>query len=302
MAAYVGYKLLLSPSADSIAKRVVLITGGGAGVGRLTAVSFARHGCDVVLWDISEQGLEETKALVAKAAPKQRCWTQLVDVGDRFKVYAAAEEVARLVAPAHVSILVNNAGIVTGRPLMQTDDAKILATFNVNTLAPFWATKAFLPAMVKARQGHIATVASMAGFGSAPLLVDYGSSKHAAVGFMDGLRKELRMMHGTDVRTSVICPSHINTALFKGFNQGPVPSLSPEQVADAIVDAVRYRREQVVLPKAAADALLLAKGVLSVGQLDTITRWAGLNDVMKRADLTHAEQRLEMMSEKKSKL
>src|SRR5690606_34334377 len=93
------------------------------------------------------------------------------DVGDREQVYARAEEVRA--AAGDVDVLVNNAGIVSGRPLLELPDENIERTFAVNTLALFWATKAFLPAMRDRGSGHIVTVASAAGLIGTARETDY---------------------------------------------------------------------------------------------------------------------------------
>ena len=91
----------------------------------------------------------------------------------------------------HVSILVNNDGIVSGTALLDTPDSKIIRTFDVNILAHFWTLKAFLPAMISRQDGHIVNVASLAGHSGINKLVDYCASKFAAVGLDESLRVEL---------------------------------------------------------------------------------------------------------------
>lgn len=78
-------------------------------------------------------------------------------------------------------------------------------------------------------------------------MVDYCSSKFAALGFMDTLHTELHSMGNTGVKTTVLCPSHVNTELFKGFNVGSV--MSPEWVAEQTVEAVEVNHHFVILPR-----------------------------------------------------
>ena len=100
---------------------------------------------------------------------------------------ALAEDVARDFGKP-CSLLINNAGIVGGKPLMEEPDAKIRLTFNVNALAHFWTVKAFLPAMLEQDFGHVVTIASAAGMCGVPNLTDYCASKWAAMGFDEALR------------------------------------------------------------------------------------------------------------------
>lgn len=187
-----------------------------------------------------------------------------------------------------MSILVNNAGIVSGKDLLSTDDERIRKTFGVNALAHFWTCKAFLPRMIERQCGHVVTVASIAGLTAAPKMVDYASSKHAAVGFAHGLRKELKATgHGDAVRTSLICPAHIKTNLFKGFEQPFVGSLTPEYVADQIVNAVVHGREVAVMPALADPRLLQA--LFPTWLVDRLGSILGLDSAMNAVDLKQAE-------------
>jgi len=114
----------------------VLITGGGSGLGRSMAIRFARHGVrKVVLWDLNESGLNESAKLVEQNGAK--CWTYVVDVTDRFRVYQVAKQVLQDTA-SPVTILVNNAGVVSGQKILDLPDEKIIKTFEVNAISHFW--------------------------------------------------------------------------------------------------------------------------------------------------------------------
>lgn len=137
----------------------------------------------------------------------------VVDCSQREEIYSAARKVKEEVGD--VSILVNNAGIVYTADLFATQDPQIEKTFEVNVLAHFWTTKAFLPAMMKNNHGHVVTVASAAGHTVVPFLLAYCSSKFAAVGFHRALTDELAALGRTGVRTSCLCPNFINTGFIK---------------------------------------------------------------------------------------
>jgi all-trans-retinol dehydrogenase (NAD+) len=227
--------------------RNVLITGGASGIGRLLALELAQRGARIVLWDLHEEPLvpvlDEVRAAGAEAA-----WGYGCDVTDRDRV---GEVAARVRADAgDPEVVVNNAGIVSGRHLVDLTPEKIEATFKVNTLALFWVTKAFLPAMLARDQGHIVTVASAAGLVGVAKQTDYSASKHAAVGFDEALRYELRQA-APHVRTTVICPYYIDTGMFEGVKTRVpllLPILRPERVAAKIARAIERNRRQVIMP------------------------------------------------------
>lgn len=116
-------------------------------------------------------------------------------------------------------MLFNNAGVVSGRALLDTPDHLIERSFSVNTLAHFWTVKAFLPTMLEKDHGHIVSIASMAGYVGIPKLIDYCASKFATVGFDEALRLELEMLGANGVHTTVICPYFIQaTGMFDDVN------------------------------------------------------------------------------------
>lgn len=123
--------------AKKVDNDVVLITGGGGGLGRALGIRFAQHGTrKIVLWDLSDKLLEESsKAIEAHGA---KCWTFNCDVTDRHKVYALIREINQTVGT--ISILVNNAGIVSGAKLLDIDDEKIIKSFEVNAISHFWVS------------------------------------------------------------------------------------------------------------------------------------------------------------------
>ncbi|XP_047480317.1 short-chain dehydrogenase/reductase family 16C member 6-like [Penaeus chinensis] len=223
---------------------IVLVTGGGSGIGRLMCLSFAKKGARIVTWDVDEAGNKETMRQVV--ALGGTCRTYTVDLCDRHAVYKAADRVKEEVGK--VDILVNNAGIVTGKTFMESPDDHIVRTFQVNTLAHFWTVKAFLNDMMDSNKGHIVNIASMAGWVGCNGLVDYCSSKFAAVGFDEGLKLELKVLGKTGVKTTCVCPIYISTGMFEGVQSRVLPILTPEYVAQEAVDATLMNQRMLMLP------------------------------------------------------
>ncbi|XP_050718231.1 epidermal retinol dehydrogenase 2-like isoform X2 [Eriocheir sinensis] len=196
----------------NIRGNVALVTGGGSGIGRLMCLRLAAEGAIVVTWDVSEAGNLETAKQVQAAGGKIHTYT--VNLCDRNAVYATAAKVKKEVGK--VDILINNAGVVTGKNFMDSPDDSIVKTFEVNSICLFWTTKAFLGDMLAADKGHIVTIASMAGKLGRPGLVDYCASKFAAVGFHESLQAELKVGGKVGVKTTVVCPVLIMTGMFAG--------------------------------------------------------------------------------------
>jgi short-subunit dehydrogenase len=134
------------------------------------------------------------------------------------------------------TVLINNAGVVKGRTILDSTEKDINLTFKVNTFSHYYLAQQFLPHMIANNHGMIVTVASLAGYVSAPSMVDYAASKSAAVAFHEGLAAELVTHYkAPKVRTVLMCQGYTRTALFEGFDS---KFLYPETVADEIVRAV----------------------------------------------------------------
>lgn len=229
-----------------VAGRTVLVTGAASGIGRQMALDFARRGARLVLWDLAPEPLDQVVRAVC--ATGSTCIGFVCDVGDRADVRACAARVHTEVGP--VDVLVNNAGVVSGRTLRDLTDEEIERTFRVNVLAHFWTTRAFLPAMAERRSGHIVTIASTAGMAGAPRLTAYTASKHAAVGFNEALRAELARTLPS-IRTTLVMPHYVDTGMFDGVSiRFPrlLPMLRAEDVSRRVVDAVEHDHERLMMP------------------------------------------------------
>ncbi len=254
----------------------VLITGAGRGIGRLLAGKIADRGACVILWDIDEAALADVGREIEGRG--HRVGTYRCDVSDADAIDATARHVLDDWGP--VDILINNAGIVTGKPILESQDAEIRRTFDVNTLAHFWTVRAFLPGMLERGSGHIVTVASAGGLVAAPKLSDYSASKFAAVGFDEALRMELAGA-GHEIKTTVVCPYYVSTGMFEGVKtrfSWLLPILEPEYVADRIVKAIRKNRRRLLMPRFVYTALPLR--VLPVRWFDALIGFFGISRSM----------------------
>ncbi|XP_055967501.1 estradiol 17-beta-dehydrogenase 11 [Sorex fumeus] len=237
-------KLFVPKKKKSVVGEITLITGAGHGIGRLTAYEFAKLGSKLVLWDINKAGVEETAAECRRLGASTHSF--VVDCSKREDIYSSAKRVKAEIGD--VSILVNNAGVVCTADLFATQDPQIEKTFEVNVLAHFWTTKAFLPEMMNSNHGHIVTVASAAGHYGVPFLMAYCSSKFAAVGFHKSLTEELEALGRTGVKTSCLCPNFINTGFIKNPSTSLGPTLEPEQVVRKLMHGILTEQKMIFVP------------------------------------------------------
>ncbi len=250
--------------------RGVLVTGGARGMGLLIARMARERGARVAIWDVAEDALSAARTELGEAAFAER-----VDVGDPEAVAAAAGKI-----PFAVDVLVNNAGVVSGKCFADLTPEEIRRTLRVNVEALFWTTGAFLPGMIRRGEGHLVTMASAGGLIGVPGLSDYCASKFGAVGFHESLRAELRGTPG--VRTTVICPFFVNTGMFAGVRTrfpSLLPILGPEAVAAVTVRAVERDRAMVVLPWFVHSLKLLR--LLPAPWLDPIAAFFGIHASMR---------------------
>ncbi|XP_048214393.1 short-chain dehydrogenase/reductase family 16C member 6-like [Perognathus longimembris pacificus] len=257
-----------------VAGEIVLITGGGSGLGRELAIHFATLGSIVVLWDINEEGNMETCRLV-KEKGDVKVFAYTCDCSKRQEVYKVAAQVREEVGD--VTILINNAGIVTGKPFLDTPDDMIEKSFAVNVISHFWTCKAFLPAMIEANHGHLVCISSVAGIIGINGLTDYSATKFAAFGFAESLFFELNLIKKTNIKTTIICPYLIKTGMFDGcVSKYPflLPILEQKYVAQKIIDAILEEKVYCTLPKV-ADFMLYLKHLMAPKMTLAMVKYLG---------------------------
>ena len=238
-----------------LAGSTMLVTGAARGLGRQLALQASGRGARIVAWDLDGPGLDALAdelgdALLARS---------VVDVTDRDSIAAGVDAVPG--GADAVDVVVNNAGVVSGARLVDLQPEQIERTFAVNVLALYWVTKAFLPSMLGRDRGHVVTMASAAGLVGVARQTDYAASKHAAVGFMESLRSELRRDRAA-VSTTTVCPFYIDTGMFEGARSKLpwlLPILHEPDVAAKILRAVERDKPVLRLPPIV--------GTLSVGRI-----------------------------------
>lgn len=229
--------------------KLVFITGAGSGIGRETAIAFARGGAQLALCDLREAGVAETRRLVEAEGARASHYVADVTDADAMKKLAAQVERERGV----VDVLVNNAGIGAAGNFLDTTLDTWRKVMDVNVMGVVHGCHAFLPAMVARGQGgHVVNLASLAAYVAAADMPVYCTSKFAVLGFSESLRAD---MARHNIGVTAICPGVIHTNIISatimegGMNRDGVRdkienfyakrNYTPAQVAAAIVDAVR---------------------------------------------------------------
>lgn len=241
---------------------LVVVTGGGSGIGRETALAFARQAARVVVADINLDTANETVGLVEKLGGTAHPYA--LDVYDESAVTAFADEVCA--THGVPDVLINNAGIGQAGRFFDTPSADFQRVLNINLNGVVYGCRAFGPRMAERKSGHIVNISSAAAYTPIPEMGAYATSKAAVFMFSDVLRGELAR---AKVKVSTICPGIVNTNIirttqFSGLSaedqakrqrQGAglyaKRGYGPEKVAKGIVNAVLKGKSVVpVTPEA----------------------------------------------------
>jgi NAD(P)-dependent dehydrogenase (short-subunit alcohol dehydrogenase family) len=201
---------------ESFAGKIAVVTGGGSGMGRELVRQLAAAGASVAMCDVSRQTMDETKALCIEEGVSSgvRITCHVVDVSDEEQVARFRDEVAAEHATDRIHLLFNNAGIGAGGSLFTDSRANWEKTFNVCWFGVYFMTRAFLPMLVKADEGHITNTSSVNGFwasiGPTAPHTAYSAAKFAVKGFTEALITDLRV-NAPHIKCSVVMPGYIGT-------------------------------------------------------------------------------------------
>ncbi len=239
---------------ESFEGKVAAVTGAGSGIGRALARELARRGSHLALCDIDEHGLAETVALCEGSGVKVT--SQRVDVADRAAVEAWADHV--VAEHGRVNLVVNNAGVALAAPIetMSYDDFEWL--MNINFWGVVHGTKAFLPHLVAAGDGHIVNVSSVFGLISVPNQSAYNAAKFAVRAFTDALRMELdaarngvsaTTVHPGGVKTNIARNARMAVAVVgrDASDFDKIAITTPEKAARQILAAVQKNKRRLLI-------------------------------------------------------
>jgi NAD(P)-dependent dehydrogenase (short-subunit alcohol dehydrogenase family) len=226
--------------ANILTGQVAIITGAGSGIGAAIARKLAALGATAVLCGRKRTPLETTATAITEAGG--RAEIAECDVTDLRSVEAVANRVDRGFGRA--DILVNNAGAGGfGGPLHQLPPESWEQILNTNLRGVYYCIRSFAPVMIRARNGHIVNISSLAGKNALPNGAAYGASKWGLNGLTYSVAEELR---GYNIRVSVICPGSVDTDLSPHEGKDPRKMLQPEDVAHVIAMLVTQAPQSFV--------------------------------------------------------
>ncbi len=243
--------------------KVVALTGAASGIGRSLAVQLAELGCHLAIADVDELGLQQTAALLPQEC---KASTHIVDVANRERVYAWAEEVIE--QHGQVDCIINNAGVASVCSIEDISYEDFEWVFNIDFYGVLYGTKAFLPHLKQRPEANIVNISSVNGFFPFPNNGPYNCAKHAVKALNQTLIQELRK---TSVKVTSVHPGGIKTnivrnARFSEENNGQedeskliqqfdqAAKTSPDKAARIIIKGLRKDRKRQLV---GADAVLL---------------------------------------------
>jgi serine 3-dehydrogenase len=234
----------------SISGQVVVIVGASSGIGRATAVLFAREGCKVVAAARREDRLQSLKQELA--TEKQDITIRRADASNTEDMQELAQ--ATLKQFGKIDILVVASGINTPDRSMERLTPEIWnSLLDVNLNGAFYATYEVLPSMRKAGSGHLIYISSVSGVLPDASGAAYQASKRGVLGLAHAIRMEEKQ---NGIRTSVICPGLVNTELLEKRPVKPSPevlaqAMLPEDVAETVLHIAK------LAPRASIPELLM---------------------------------------------
>lgn len=246
--------------------KLAVITGGGTGIGRALAKQLASQGCSVAMCDISQNDMDESCALALEDAPQGvRVTGFLADVAIETQLEAFRDDTLERHETDHIHLLFNNAGVSGGGSLINSPRSAWERTFAICWYGVYYSTRVFLPALMRADEGHLINVSSVNGFwaslGPDTSHTAYSAAKFAVKGFTEALVTDLRN-NAPHLKASVVMPGHIGTNIvhntlreFGNLAAEEIPASLSETPDDPQAAAAAFR-DNGLDPKEAAAIIL----------------------------------------------
>lgn len=230
--------------------KLAVITGGGTGMGRELARQLAVQGCHVAMCDVSEENMAQTRSLCEREGPAGlRVSTTVADVAVESQVQGFRDHVAEVHETDHIHLLFNNAGIGGGGSFVLDDREEWDKTFDVCWYGVYYCSRAFLPMLLAAPEGHLINTSSVNGFwaslGPMTAHTSYSAAKFAVKGFSEALVNDFRL-NAPHLKVSLVMPGHIGTSIV--INSGRILGRDPKEMSDEELEATRERMTRMGFP------------------------------------------------------
>jgi short-subunit dehydrogenase len=233
--------------------KIILITGASSGIGKESAIEFAKLGANIILVARKKDKLEQVANELKKFNVSILVCQCDVSKKDQVK------EMSKMVFKKFESIdvLVNNAGFAIYGSIDDLTIDEIESQMETNYFGMVYCIKNFLPSMLKKKSGHIVNVASVAASFGLPGIASYCASKFAMLGFSEGLKHEL---NNTGVGITVVSPIMVRTNFFEHPSFEKMPKFSPvslssNTVAKTILKAANSPRLEIIVPSVVRGAV-----------------------------------------------
>ncbi|GAA4321486.1 SDR family oxidoreductase [Pontixanthobacter gangjinensis] len=245
--------------------KTVLITGGASGIGLLMARQAVEKGAsNLIVLDLDQAALERMQKELS--SPVSRLLALKTDITSEQELQKALQQIRA--EKLEVDILINNAGVVTGKSFHEHSLSDIDRDMKVNSIAPMKLTRELIQGMLKRKTGHIVNISSAASMLSNPRMSVYCASKWAMTGWSDSLRIEMEEAK-TGIQVLTVTPYYIDTGMFAGVRSPLIPILKPERVVGKIIRAIE--KDKIVLRTPwIIYTLPFVKGILPKRMLDVV--------------------------------
>lgn len=227
---------------QDIKNKVALITGGGRGIGRATAIELAKEGVNLGLVGRTLENLEKVKAELE--AYDVNVAVATADVSNLDEITKAVESIKTELGP--IDILLNNAGISKFGGFMELTPEEWTNIIDVNLKGVYYTTHAVLPEMIERQTGDIINISSTAGERGGPVTSAYSASKFGVIGLSESLMQEVRKHN---IRVSTMTPSTVATEMAAELNLtdgNPEKVMQPEDLAELIVTQLKLHPRVVL--------------------------------------------------------
>lgn len=218
----------------------------------------------IVIFDIDLPSLRDSKQKLQNT--KVEIIIIQVDLTDTSALQKAVKTL--LEDKIDIDILINNAGVVTGKQFAEHTNKDIDKNMQLNIIAPMKITLAVLPEMINRKSGFVVNIASAAGMLSNPGMSVYCASKWALTGWSDSLRLEMEQQK-TGVRVLTVLPYYIDTGMFEGVQSPVIPILKPKKVVAKIIKSIKNNRIILRMPRIIY-ILPFVKGILPKRIFDVV--------------------------------